>query len=105
LHALISNVIRYAAAGEYICAETGRSNQETFVSVSYKGPGISKEHKMRFFERWWRGDASRGRAGGGSGLGLPVVEAIVERHGGGVSVSNASSDQGAVFEITLPQTP
>ena len=63
------------------------------------GPGIAPEHLPLIFDRFYKADASR-RAAGGSGLGLSIVKAIVERHGGTITARN---DGGAVFEITLPR--
>ena len=51
------------------------------------------------FDRFYKVDASR-KPAGGSGLGLSIVKAIIERHGGTIVARN---DGGAVFEITLPQ--
>jgi len=62
------------------------------------GPGIPEEHLPLIFERFYKVDAAR-KAAGGSGLGLSIVKAIVERHGGRISARN---DGGAVFEIVLP---
>jgi two-component system, OmpR family, sensor kinase len=69
--------------------------------VRDNGPGIAPEHLPLIFDRFYKSDVAR--ATGGSGLGLSIVKAIVERHGGTVSVRN---DSGAVFEILLPsETP
>ena len=63
------------------------------------GPGIPSEHLPLIFDRFYKVDASR-RAAAGSGLGLSIVKAIVERHGGTITARN---DGGAVFEIVLPR--
>jgi two-component system sensor histidine kinase AdeS len=102
LNALIVNAIRYASEGQYICVATGQSENGVFLSVSDKGPGIPEEYQNRVFERWWRADNSRSRALGGSGLGLSVVKAIAEGHGGEATVAHGSGGRGAVFKITLP---
>jgi len=62
------------------------------------GPGIPREHLPLIFERFYKADAAR-KAAGGSGLGLSIVKAIVERHGGTITARN---DNGAVFDIVLP---
>ena len=64
------------------------------------GPGIPAEHLPLIFDRFYKVDTAR-RASGGSGLGLSIVKAIVERHGGTIAARN---DGGAVFEIALPQS-
>jgi signal transduction histidine kinase len=68
------------------------------IEVHDSGPGIASEHLPLIFDRFYKADAAR-KAAGGSGLGLSIVKAIVERHGGGISAHN---DNGAVFTITLP---
>jgi signal transduction histidine kinase len=65
--------------------------------VSDTGPGIAPEHLPLIFDRFYKADAAR--ATGGSGLGLSIVKAIVERHGGTITARN---EGGAVFEILLP---
>src|SRR4029450_6896600 len=71
------------------------------LTVADNGAGIAPEHLPHVFDRFYKADQSRLHAGG-SGLGLSIVKAIVERHGGTVA---ARSDQGVatVFEIVLPE--
>jgi len=71
------------------------------VEVDDHGPGLSKEQAERAFERFYRADQARGRKTGGAGLGLAIVAALVEAHGGAVGVDTASGS-GATFWITLP---
>jgi two-component system OmpR family sensor kinase len=68
--------------------------------VSDEGTGGPVEHAERALERFYRGDPSRSRSSGGSGLGLSIVDAIVTAHGGAVAV-NASST-GWTVRITIP---
>jgi two-component system OmpR family sensor kinase len=72
------------------------------VEVADGGPGIDPEVASRIFERFTRGDQSRSRVTGGAGLGLSIVAAIVEAHGGRVSARAGDDLGGAVFEISLP---
>ncbi len=67
------------------------------------GPGIPEEHLPRVFDRFYKVDASRAGTAvpSGSGLGLSIVRAIIERHGGTVTAANAP-DGGAMFELQLP---
>jgi two-component system OmpR family sensor kinase len=71
------------------------------LSVADQGPGFPTEVSTRVFERFYRGDPSRSRSMGGAGLGLSIVAAIVEAHGGTVTV-RSEEGAGATFEVRLP---
>ncbi len=71
------------------------------VEVADDGPGVPPDVMGRVFERFFRADPSRSRASGGSGLGLSIVAAIAEAHGGSVEVESPPAG-GAVFRILLP---
>jgi signal transduction histidine kinase len=71
------------------------------LSVQDSGSGIPPEHIPHVFERFYKVDASRASESGGSGLGLSIARAIVQRHGGTISVE--SKPRRTVFTITLPQ--
>ena len=73
------------------------------IVVEDDGPGIPEVDRLRVFERFARLDESRERNTGGSGLGLALVRAIVERHNGNVTVSESLSLGGAQFKIELPR--
>jgi two-component system OmpR family sensor kinase len=70
------------------------------ILVEDSGPGIDGEALERVFERFFRADPSRSRASGGVGLGLSIVTAVAEAHGGSASVQ--SQPGGSTFEIALP---
>jgi len=83
------------------------TSQGIRLRVRDTGPGIAPEHLPLIFDRFYKVDAAR-KASGGSGLGLSIVKAIVERHGGTIAAYNDSSpsgQRGAVFEIVLPAPP
>ncbi len=71
------------------------------IEVDDHGPGLSKEQADRVFERFYRADQARGRKTGGAGLGLAIVAALVDAHGGAVGVDTVPGS-GAMFWITLP---
>ncbi|GIU89153.1 MAG: hypothetical protein KatS3mg010_0252 [Acidimicrobiia bacterium] len=71
------------------------------VEVADDGPGLTREEAAHVFERFWRADTSRARASGGSGLGLSIVAAIAEAHGGRAEVESAPG-AGATFRVWLP---
>ena len=71
------------------------------LSVVDSGAGIQPEHLPHVFDRFYKVDPARANGSGGSGLGLTIAKAIVERHGGALS---ATSEPGrTVFTVTLPQ--
>jgi len=65
------------------------------------GEGIAPEHLDRVFDRFYKADEARGADGRGSGLGLSIAKAIVERHGGRISVQSEPGRE-TVFEVLLP---
>nr|WP_157735138.1 HAMP domain-containing sensor histidine kinase [Pseudofrankia inefficax] len=75
---------------------------EVRLSVIDDGPGIPADLLPNVFERFARGDSSRSRAAGSTGLGLAIVAAVVEAHGGRISVT--SSPGRTAFTVTLPRT-
>lgn len=101
LLALLDNARRYAAAGGIVRVETGSDRDGAFLRVLDKGPGIAAEDAARLFQRFWRADDSRSRDSGGTGLGLAVVKAIAEAHGGRACATSRQGG-GACFEVRLP---
>jgi signal transduction histidine kinase len=71
------------------------------ITVSDSGVGIPAEHLPHVFDRFYKADQSRSQSGG-SGLGLSIVKAIIERHGGTVAVRSTQGVE-TVFEIALPE--
>ena len=73
------------------------------LSVHDEGEGLDPEAASQVFERFFRGDPSRSSSTGGAGLGLSIVAAIVQAHGGTVRVVAPESDAtGTTFEVRLP---
>ncbi|HET9187500.1 MAG TPA: sensor histidine kinase, partial [Acidothermaceae bacterium] len=71
------------------------------LEVTDHGPGLPPGDLSHVFDRFYRADASRGRHQGGAGLGLSIVAAIVQAHGGRVGVLNVAG-AGARFRVELP---
>jgi two-component system sensor histidine kinase BaeS len=100
---LLENAIRHTDEGFVrVTLEPGLA--ALTLTVRDTGAGIPPEALPRLFERFYRADASRARASGGSGLGLSIARAIVHLHGGEISAGN-HPDGGAVFTVTLPRQP
>jgi two-component system sensor histidine kinase ResE len=95
---LAANALRHTPEGGMLVLSAERRGDAVRLSVRDSGSGIPPEQLPHIFDRFYKGDASR-KAGGGSGLGLSIVKAIVERHGGTITARN---DNGAVFEILIP---
>jgi two-component system sensor histidine kinase BaeS len=100
LQNLAANALRHTPRDGEICLEATHTGDRIHLRVRDSGPGIPDEHLHLIFDRFYKVDASR-KAAGGSGLGLSIVKAIVERHGGSITAVN---DRGAVFDISLPAT-
>lgn len=101
LLALLDNARRYAASGGSVRIETGSDRNGAFLRVLDRGPGIAADDAERLFQRFWRADDSRSRDSGGTGLGLAVVKAIAEAHGGRACATPREGG-GARFEVHLP---
>lgn len=71
------------------------------VTVADTGTGIPPEDLPYIFERFWRGEKSRSRVGGGAGLGLTIAKQLVEMHGGTTGVESTPGE-GSKFWFTLP---
>jgi two-component system, OmpR family, sensor kinase len=98
---LVDNASRMTPRGGTVRVTVTRTAHRATVAVADEGPGIPPEDLDRVFDRFWRAQASRDRGSGGAGLGLSIVRAIVERHGGHMTVSNRP-EGGAVFSFDLP---
>ena len=90
LQNLAANALRYAPSGSAITLGSQSDGDAVILSVADQGAGIPPEHLPHVFDRFFKADASRAvrQSGSGSGLGLSIVKAIVERLGGTVSVDS-----------------
>lgn len=100
---LLSNARVHTPAGTKIVTSVA-SNADHSVTLSVRddGPGIPEELLPNVFERFARGDGSRSRAAGSTGLGLAITRAVVIAHDGVIEVD--SSKSGTCFTVTLPGT-
>ncbi len=97
---LLSNAARHTPAGTAVTVAVSSGAGLATVSVTDNGPGIPPGLQPTVFERFVRGDASRSRAAGSSGLGLAIVQAVTAAHGGRVDVTSRAGQ--TRFTITLP---
>jgi two-component system OmpR family sensor kinase len=98
---LLSNARTHTPPGTPITVRLSTAGDSRMIEVADEGPGIAPELLPRVFERFVRADPSRTRASGGSGLGLSIVAAIVEAHGGRVEALGGPG-AGATFRLWLP---
>jgi signal transduction histidine kinase len=96
---LIDNAIKYTPRGGQVRAVVRRSADRAELAVEDTGAGISADELPRIWQRLFRGDSSRTERG--LGLGLSLVKAIVEAHGGTVMVASEPG-RGSTFTISLP---
>ncbi len=94
LENLVENALVHGPEGGRVTIELARVNGRALVTVRDEGPGPEPGDRDRLFERFWRGSGAAGRPG--SGLGLSIVSAIVDRHGGKVAI------EGSAFTLDLP---
>jgi signal transduction histidine kinase len=99
---LLGNALRYTPSGGSVQVRVERVDEDVMFQVTDTGIGIAPEHLPHLFERFYRVDAARSRALGGSGIGLTIAKAMVEAHGGRIWATSPGPGQGAAFSFTLP---
>ncbi|MBH0165433.1 HAMP domain-containing protein [Fictibacillus sp. 7GRE50] len=95
---LFSNALRYTPRGGEVLVNTYVDDESVIISIRDTGIGISEEEIKQVFERFYRGEKSRNREHGGSGIGLTIVKRIVEAHEGQIWV-NGEYKQGTEMKI------
>jgi two-component system sensor histidine kinase BaeS len=99
---LVSNAIRHTPANGSVTVCAKRIGDNILVSVRDTGEGILPIDIPHIFERFYRGEKSRNRSGGGAGLGLAIAQGIVEAHRGNISVESTPGQE-TNFTFTLPK--
>jgi len=97
---LLDNVREHTPTGTRARVRVAREGDDVFLTVADEGPGLTPEGRERVFERFYRGDGARSRETGGAGLGLAIVAAIADAHGGDVRVDDVEA--GASLTVRLP---
>jgi len=98
---LLDNAVKYSSNNGEIRLQGVRRGDETVLSVSDDGIGISNEDLPRIFERFYRADKARSRERGGTGLGLSIVKHIAQLHGGRVE-AESELERGTTIRVILP---
>jgi histidine kinase len=99
---LVGNALQYTPPGGRVRIRARRTGDMVRIAVEDTGIGIPPEHLSHVFERFYRVDKSRSRAGGGSGIGLTIAKHLVEAHGGQIHATSPGPGQGSTFSFTLP---
>jgi signal transduction histidine kinase len=97
---LVANALRHTPPGGEVSIDCRLEGSTAVIAVRDTGGGIDPEHLPHLFDRFYKVEASRGGVEKGSGLGLSIVKAVMDRHRGVVAV--ASSPGGSTFELRLP---
>jgi two-component system, OmpR family, sensor kinase len=98
---LLSNTRIHTPADARVLVTVGREDSTAVIEVADEGPGMSEDELERVFERFYRTDPARARGSGGVGLGLSIVAAVAEAHGGSVA-ARSEPGRGTTFRIVLP---
>ena len=102
LYNLVANALRHTPSGGRVSISAVRHELAVAVAVRDTGEGIDPEDLPFVFDRFYRGDKSRSRATGGSGLGLTIARGLVLAHGGSIRVESEPG-VGTCFTFTLPK--
>lgn len=97
---LLTNARVHTPSGTVVTLRLAREGADAVLSVIDDGPGIPLEFQSEIFERFARGDSSRSRQGGGTGLGLAIASAVVRAHSGSIAVTSAPGR--TEFSVRLP---
>ncbi|HXE53878.1 MAG TPA: ATP-binding protein [Tepidisphaeraceae bacterium] len=99
---LLSNAIKFTPAGGRVRLTAGCADGNAYIRVEDTGKGISAEFLPHLFERFTQADPTVARERTGLGLGLAIVQHIVQLHGGSVSASSEGLGRGSTFTVVLP---
>ena len=99
IHNLLDNAIKFTAPGDTIEVRAFDDGSDIVIEIADTGPGIPEIEINRVWEELYRGELTRGVPG--SGLGLSLVRAIIDKHGGKVGL-RSKTDQGTIFSVHLP---
>lgn len=101
MYNLLSNAFKYSHENGTVNISSYIGNENLYIVVQDFGIGISQKDLPHIFEHLYRGDLSRTRSTGGSGIGLTITKTLVEAHGGTIEAESGKSS-GTIFKIQLP---
>jgi two-component system phosphate regulon sensor histidine kinase PhoR len=99
---LIDNAVKFNRDNGEVAVSFSHAGDKRLISVEDSGEGISSEHMLRIFERFYRTDRARSQEIGGIGLGLAIVKHLARLHAGEISVAS-NPGKGTTFTIELPK--
>jgi CheY-like chemotaxis protein len=99
---LFSNALKFTPPAGNVSIRLQRLGSDTMISVTDTGQGIRPDFLPYVFDRFRQAESSTTRQQGGLGLGLSIVQHLVELHGGTVIADSKGEGQGATFTVTLP---
>ncbi|MBE6008115.1 MAG: HAMP domain-containing histidine kinase [Lachnospiraceae bacterium] len=101
IHNLIDNALKFTEESGHITVETTAKKDKLVISVKNSGVPISEEDKKHIFDRFYKGDRSRGLDNSGSGLGLAIVKELIKAHGETITVSSGEDYNEFVFMLDI----
>ncbi|WP_372595262.1 sensor histidine kinase [Actinotalea sp.] len=100
---LLDNALRHTPPGGQVTVHVAVGTDAVSIAVTDTGQGIPAEHLARVFERFYRVDAARDRAHGGSGIGLAIAQAIAKDNAGTLRAQSPGVGGGSTFSLHLPR--
>lgn len=99
---LISNAVKFSPEKGIIVVSVSSERPYINIDVTDQGPGVGADYRDKIFELFYLGDGPVSSGARGSGIGLALVKAYAQAHGGSVSVES-NPDKGAWFRVTIPE--
>jgi signal transduction histidine kinase len=100
---LMSNAAKFSPSGESVLVKTEANESHVRIWVKDRGPGVAPEFHSRIFQRFAQADSTDRRRRSGSGLGLSISKALIERMAGEIGY-DSQPGSGAVFYVSVPRT-